>query len=181
MQGEFRSVQDHEEWTKIVADSDTGAYVMQGFMVHDRTMNRPVTDQRTIEKAVRRLARLKGWDEQLTAVTGPLTTIIPVDGETFDRPTPSRITKLDDEGGWWLLVPVDYLDQVDDPRLEFHVRQGSSELIFWAVEAVALRGGPFPKLPEFGYTVEYAIKNRTFYMYNDHPDAPRQTREFFNG
>jgi hypothetical protein len=179
MQGEVRPVEDHEEWAQL-ADSETGAYVMQGFVVHDETMNRFVTDQRTVDKACLRLARRKGWDEQLTAVAGPLTTVQPADGETFDRPTPGHVTEFDEEGGWWLLVPVDYLDQVDDPRLEFHVRLGSSELIFWAVEAVALRGGPFPKLPEFGYTVEYAIKDKTLYMYNDHPDAPRQTRDFLN-
>ncbi len=147
MEGEVRSIQDHEEWTKIVADSETGAYAIQGFAVYDRTMNRSVTDERTMEKAVRRLARLKGWNEEMAGVVGPLTTRIPADGETFDRPTPSHVMELGDKGGWWILVPVDYLDQVDDPRLEFHVRQGSSELLFWAVEAVALRGGPVPLLP----------------------------------
>jgi hypothetical protein len=81
VEGEVRSTQDHEEWTKIVADSDTGAYVMQGFVVHDRTMNRPVTDERTVGKALRLLARRKGWDEQLTGYAGPLGGMIPTGGD----------------------------------------------------------------------------------------------------
>lgn len=180
MSGRIQTVEDHEEWTSIVEGSDSGVYVMQGFIVRDETMNRFVTDQRVVAKAARRLARRKGWDEVLTTVTDPMTTVQPSDGEIFDHPTPSRATSLGDQGGWWMIVPVDYLDQVDDPRLEFHVRQGSSELIFWAVEAVALRSGPFPQLLEFGYNVEYALKDRILYMYNDHPDAPRQTQDLLD-
>jgi hypothetical protein len=107
MEGEVRSIRDHEEWTKIVADSDTGAYVMQGFVVHDQTMNRPVTDRRAIEKAVRHLARRKGWDLQLTGYAGTLAGVIPT-GETFDR------LEFGDDGGCRLVVPVDYLAQLDD-------------------------------------------------------------------
>lgn len=176
MRGPIHTVEDHEEWTRIVEGSDSGVYMMQGFVVFDETMNRAVTDKRTVEKATRRLAQRKGWDEAFAVVIGPMTTVRPVDGETFDRRTPSTVTELGDAGGWWLLVPVDYLDGVDDPRLEFHIRQGSSDLIFRAVEAVALRGGPFPKLAEFDYTVEYAVKDKCLYTYNDHPDAPRLAR-----
>lgn len=122
MRGSLRPVEDHEEWTKIVEGADSGVYAMQGFVVRDETMNRFVADQRTVEKAARRLARRKGWEEALTFVAGPMTTAQPVAGEAFDRRSPSTVAGLGDEGGWWLVVPVDYLDQVDDPRLEFHIR-----------------------------------------------------------
>jgi hypothetical protein len=171
MEGEFRSIRDYEEWTKIVADSDTGAYVMQAFVVHDRTMDRPVTDGHTIKKVVQRLARRKGWNEGLTGVFGPLEGTISPDGKTFDR------LKFGDDGGWWLVFPADYLKQVDNRCLEFHVQQDGSELIFLSVQEVALRDGPFPLFLEFGYTVEFTAKDGTLCMYDD---APRHIREFLS-
>ncbi len=187
MRGNIVPVEDHEEWTKIVADSDTGAYVMQGFMIHDKTNNARVTNRGAAVKVLKALARRKGWDERLVTMTSPLEAHIPLDPTApRDKPARGRVVNVREEGMWWVIVPVDYLDQLDDPegRLEFHVplkkKKEERLVILWAFEAHKKRTGE-PQPLEFDYTVEFAIKDRVLHTYNDHPGAEHAAKEFFRG
>ncbi len=80
------------------------------------------------------------------------------------------------EGGWWLVLPVDYHEDFHDPeRCEFRVRMCGRDVALFARELSERRSGE-TSLAEFGYTVEYAVVGGDVCVYNDHPDAPEATR-----
>ncbi len=184
MQGDVRPVEDHEEWTRIVADADGGVFTMQGFMVHNTTKDRPVTERHIVEQAVEDVVRRKGWGE-LASVAGPMQAHQPINPNAWQRPDKKAkgyVRDFKSIGGWWLIVPVDYLDDLDDPQsMCFDVELRKRAVSLWAFEAYTERHDPGSKIPEFDYNVEYALKDSALYMYNDHPAAGRQTREFFGG
>ena len=76
------------------------------------------------------------------------------------------------EGGWWLVVPIDYLEGAAHPGLEFHADYEGQEIVFWVFEAHVKRFGG-PKLPEFDHQVEFALRAKDLYVHDYHPDALR--------
>jgi hypothetical protein len=79
------------------------------------------------------------------------------------------------KGGWWVVVPIDYLEGVTHQEdLEFHADYEDREIVFWAFEAHVERFGG-PKLPEFDHKVEFALRGTDLYVHDDHPDALRYT------
>ena len=71
------------------------------------------------------------------------------------------------------MVPIDYLEDADDQRLEFRADYEGKEIVFWAFEAHAKRFGG-PRLLEFDHKVEFALRGETLYMHDDYLDALRQ-------
>ncbi len=180
---ETRYVQDHEEWLGLVERADC-VYSPHGFMAFNAAAppsspRRLITDQKVVEKAVELLAREFGWGG-FVGVAGPLTTEEAVfEGRYGEEPryvgTESRAV----EGGWWLVLPVDYHEYLHDQgRLEFRARAKGRDVALFARELAERRAGE-ASLKEFDYTVEYALVGRDICVYNNHPDAPEATRAMF--
>ncbi len=185
---EQRRVEDHEDWLRIVERSETGAYSMQGFMAYDAEevgggRRKLVTDQGVVEEALAALGAEFGWGS-LAAVTGPLIT---TDEEVGARrpdgtvahaggPLGARRHTSAIAGGWWLVVPVDYPDDLHDPeRAEFRTRVGGRRIVLYARELAEKRSGR-TSLREFDFSVEFAIADGAVCVYDDHPEAPAITR-----
>jgi hypothetical protein len=156
-----RPVPDHDEWARLARDG--GIFVVQGFTAYDQTRGEYLRDPLEVEGAIAVIAERKGW--LLTDVNGPLVSGIEhLDVNSFGRGL---------EGGWWIVVPIDYLEDADDQRLEFRADYEGKEIVFWAFEAHAKRFGG-PRLLEFDHKVEFALRGETLYMHDDYLDALRQ-------
>jgi hypothetical protein len=158
-----RSVRDHEEWTRLSRDTGGEVFIAQGFVVRDGTNGGYVTDPLAVEGALGVVAEHKGWP--LADVGGPM-----VSGP---KPAEADGFGTRKEGGWWLVVPADYLEDATHPDLEFRAEYEDREIVFWAFEAHAERFGG-PKLIEFEHEVEFVLRGRTLYVHDDHPDARRR-------
>ena len=146
--GKWVHVEDHAEWAAIAAGSDTGAYRVEGFVVRDATTEELVTEPDVVERAVEELAQSKGWDLRLAVVRGQLMT--------------SRF------GCWWVSVPVDYLDGLDDrPAMTFDVELGDRSVSLWAYEHYAEVEEPERVIPEFEHIVEMGVNGGTMYVYEE--------------
>ena len=184
MEFEQRYTEDHEEWLQIVEKAEGGVYVLQGFMAYNpsappSSKRRHVRDQKVVERAVAKVRDEFGWGV-LTAVTGPLTVGVAV----FEGRTGEAIRYAGDdtgavEGGWWLLLPVDYHGYFHDrQRCQFLVRECGRDVALYAREYAEKQSGEVT-LEEFRYTVEYALVDGDIYVYNDHPDSPEIARALF--
>ena len=184
MNGHVELIEDHEEWTEIVSEADGGVFTMQGFLVHNVTKDRPVSERHIVEQAVEEVARRKGWGT-LAGVSGPMQSHQPINQKAWERPdkqVQGYVRDFKSVGGWWLIVPVDYLSDLDNPdSLCFDVDLRKRAVSLWAFEHYVEKHEPENKLPEFDYNVEYALKGDTLYMFDDHPATPQQAREFFGG
>jgi hypothetical protein len=158
-----RPVRDHEEWTRLACDAEGGIFLAQRFVVRDETRGGYVTDPFEVEGALAVVAEDEGW--ALADVGGAL-----VSGE---GPSDTDGAGARMEGGWWIVVPADYLEEADDPNLEFRADYGGREIVFWAFEAHAKRSGG-PKLSEFEHEVEFVLWGQTLYVHDDHPDVLRR-------
>ncbi len=101
MQSEFGTVKDHEEWARLTADAEGCVFKAEVFYVHNSTKNKPVRKWHTVEQAVTEVARRKGWGGGV------------VGAAKYRRP--GEIEARRGEGEWWITVPIDYLNDVDDP------------------------------------------------------------------
>jgi hypothetical protein len=156
-------VWDHAEWTRLARNAEGGVLVTQAFVVRDETRGQYVTDPLEVEEALTVLAEHKRWP--LTDVGGPL--ILGEEAPDVDS------FGAEMEGGWWLLVPTDYLqDTDDDQRFEFRSGYGDREIVFWAFGAHVKRSGS-PKLPQLEHVVEFALRGQTLYMHDEHSTALR--------
>ena len=156
-------VRDQEQWTRLSRDAGGEVFIAQGFVVRDETHGGYVTDALAVEGALGVVAEDEGW--ALTDVGGPMVSgPKPADVDGFG----TRI-----EGGWWLVVPADYLEDATHPDLEFHADYEDREIVFWAFEAHVERFGG-PKLLEFEHEVEFVLRGRTLYVHDDHPDELRR-------
>lgn len=177
MKGAIKHVEDHEEWAGIAADSDTGAYAIQGFMLHNWTKDKPVTEFNVASAAIAELASRKGWDARLCSHVGAMETYRAADPDApvvSGRKAPGYVTGFRDAGGWWLCVPIDYLDQLDEPEhMSFEVSLKKRDVSLWAFEAYTKRHDPQSAIAEFSTTSEMALKDGTLYMYSDHPANER--------
>lgn len=180
---ETRYVEDHEEWLTLAGRAEGGVYALHGFMAFNASAppsspRRLITDQKVVEAAVERLGREFGWG-RLAGVSGPMTT-----GEAvfevlaIGEPRYVGVESRPVEGGWWVRMPVDYFEYFHDPgRCLFRVRACGRDVALYAREFDERRAGK-TSLPEFGYTVEYALVGNDVCVFNDHPDAPEATRAF---
>ncbi len=179
---EQRYVRDREEWLRLV-ERAKGVYSQHGFMAFNASVppsspRRLITDKRVVEIAVEELARELGWGE-FVGVAGPLT----IEESIFEVRCAEEPRYLGDqsrtvEGGWWLILPVDYHEDFHNPeRCEFRVRARGRHVALYARELAERRAGKPTTLAEFEYTVEYAVVGRYFCVYNNHPDAPENAPE----
>ena len=149
-------VWDHEEWTQLARDAEGGIFVTQEFVVRDNTRGGYVTDPLDVEGALGVVAEHQRW------------TLADVGGAILLSTGPSGsgdpATLL--EGGWWILVPIGYLEGAIHPDLEFHADYESREIIFWAFEAHVERFGG-RKLPEFDHQVEFALRGKELYVHRN--------------
>ncbi len=133
---------------------------MHGFMAwEERAAGRkPIKDRSVVRRAVERLRQEFGWPEL---------------AQMIDRlGTAQQGRLLPVEGGWWLLLPVDYAGDLHDAEaLEFKVRVLGKEVVLYARELAEKRSGSVT-LPEFRYTAEYALVEGNICIFDDHPDAP---------
>ncbi|MDP9474841.1 MAG: hypothetical protein M3R38_03975 [Actinomycetota bacterium] len=183
---EQRRVADHEEWTRIVEKSESGAYAMQGFAAYAEVgggRRKLITDQRVVDEALAALREEFGWGG-LAAVTGPLITtdeevgtkrahgtVAPAEG-----PPGARRQSRTVEGTWWIIVPVDYAQDLHDPeRAEFRARVGGRRVVLHARELAEKRSGR-TSLREFDFSVEFAVADGAVCVYDDHPEAPAIVR-----
>lgn len=180
---EQRYVEDHEAWLKVVERADGGVYSMHGFMASNASAppgspRRLITNERVVERAVEKLREEFGWGE-LTGVNGPMTTGVAVfEVLAIGEPRYVGVESRPVEGGWWVRMPVDYFEYFHDPgRCLFRVRACGRDVALYAREFDERRAGK-TSLPEFGYTVEYALVGNDVCVFNDHPDAPEATRAF---
>jgi hypothetical protein len=158
-----RPVRDHEEWTRLSRDAEGEVFIAQGFVVRDEKDGGYVTDPLAVEGALGVVAEHKGWP--LADVGGPMVSgPKPAEADGFG-------TRM--EGGWWLVVPADYLEDATHPDLEFHAHYKDREIVLWAFEAHVERFGG-PKLLEFEHEVEFVLRGRTLYVHDDHPDELRR-------
>ncbi len=178
---ETRYVEDHEEWLTLAGRAEGGVYAMHGFMAFNAAAppsspRRLITDRRVIEKAVEQLGKEFGWGA-LAGVGGAMTTGVAVfEVLAIGEPRYVGDESRPVEGGWWLVLPVDYHRQLHDPgRCEFRVRACGRDVTLYAREFDERRAGK-TSLPEFDYTVEYAVVGKDVCVFNDHPDAPEATR-----
>jgi hypothetical protein len=154
-------VWDYVEWTRLARDAEGGVFVAQGFVVRDDTRGGCPTDPLEVEGALGVVAERQGW--ALADVGGRMTSGIGSSG--MGDPG----TQL--EGGWWIVVPVNYLGGASHPDLEFRAEYEGRDIVFWAIEAHVERfGGPKP--PEFDHRVEFALRGKDLYVHDYHPDAP---------
>jgi hypothetical protein len=158
-----RPVRDHEEWTRLACDAEGGIFLAQRFVVRDETRGGYVTDPFEVEGALAVVAEDEGW--ALADVGGAL-----VSGE---GPSDTDGAGARMEGGWWIVVPAGYLEDANDPNLEFRADYGGREIVFWAFEAHAKRSEG-PKLSEFEHEVEFVLRGQTLYVHDDFPDVLRR-------
>ena len=177
---EERYVKDHAEWLRLAERADDGVYAMHGFVASNAAAppsspRRLITDKRVVEKAVEQLGKEFGWGA-LAGVSGPMTTDVSVfEVLSIGEPRYVGDETLPVEGGWWLVLPVGYHRHLHDPgRCEFRVRACGRDVTLYAREFDERRAGK-TSLPEFGYTVEYALVGNDVCIYNDHPDAAEAT------
>ena len=157
-------VWDHEEWMHLARDAEGGIFIAQGFVVRDNTRGGYLTDPLEVEGALDVVAEHERWT--LADVGGP---IIPGTG-----PSDAGDLGTQMEGGWWVVVPIDYLEGAIHPDLEFHADYESRDIVLWAFEAHVERFGG-SKLPEFDHRVEFALRGKDLYVHDYHPDALRYT------
>lgn len=126
-------VWDYEEWMRLARDAEGGIFRAQGFVVRDETNGGYLSDPLEVEGALRVVAKHERWT--LADVGGPIVSgpkQQPADVDGFG-------TQM--EGGWWLVVPIDYLEGATHPGLEFHADYEGQEIVFWALEAHVKRFG----------------------------------------
>jgi hypothetical protein len=154
---------DHDEWTRLTRDAEGRIFVAQGFIVRDETRAAHVTDPLEVEGALGVVAEREGWP--LADVGGPIVSSLkqPADGCSAQM-----------KGGWWAVVPIDYLEGATYQDLEFHADYEDRKIVFWAFEAHVERFGG-PKLPEFDHKVEFALWDKDLYVHDEHPDALQYT------
>ena len=105
---------------RLTERAEDGVYTMHGFVAMNAAAppsspRRLVTDGKVVEKAVERLREEFGWGP-LAGASGPMLTV---------KGRERRVV----EGGWWIVVPVDYHEHFHDPELcEFRVRGPGSRL-----------------------------------------------------
>jgi hypothetical protein len=155
-------VWDHEEWTRLARDAEGGIFVAQGFVVRENTRGGYVTDPLEVEGALRVVAEHERWT--LADVGGPIV--------SCTKPLTVDYLGTQMEGGWWIVVPIDYLEDANHPALEFHAEYEGREIVFWAFEAHVKRFGG-PKLPEFDHKIEFALRGKDLYVHDDYPDVRR--------
>jgi hypothetical protein len=158
-----RPVRDHEEWTRLSRDAEGEVFIAQGFVVRDEKDGGYVTDPLAVEAALGVVAEHKGLplaDVGCPMVSGP-------------KPAEADGSGTRMEGGWWLVVPADYLEDATHPDLEFHADYEGREIVLWAFEAHVERFGG-PRLIEFEHEVEFVLRGRTLYVHDDHPDELRR-------
>lgn len=179
---EFRYIEDHEEWLRVAEKSDGGVFSMHGFMAYNpsappSSSRRYITDQRVIEKVVEKLRNQFGWGE-LAGVPGPMTTSLAhLEAREGEGIRYLGYENQPIEGGWWVVLPVDYHENFHDPeRCEFQVRVCGRDVAFYAREYAERRAGK-TSLEEFDYTVEYASVGGAVHVFNDHPEAESVTRD----
>ena len=151
-------VWDHEEWTRLARDAEGGIFVAQGFVVRESTRGSYVNDPLEVEGALRVVAEHERW--ALADVGGPI-----VSGAKPSHVARSGTPQM--EGGWWIVVPIDYLEDDNHPDLQFHADYEGREIVFWAFEAHVERFGG-PKLPEFEHKVEFALRGRDLYVHDEY-------------
>ena len=160
MRYEQTHIRDHEEWLNFAKTAEGGICVMHGFAAsEERGAGRmPIGDPNLVRRAVEQLRSGFGWPE-LARMIGRLATA---------RRGPLHPV----EGGWWLLLPVDYAEDLHDAEaLEFRVRVLGKEVVLHVRELAERRSGAVT-LPEFRYTSEFALVDGTVCIFDDHPDAP---------
>ncbi len=182
---ETRYVEDHEAWLRLVERADGGVYSMHGFMAYNPSApksspRRLITDRKVVERAVEKLKEEFGWGE-LTGVSSPMTTAEAVFEANLGELMRGEPRYVGDrsrtvEGGWWVVLPVDYHEDFHDPEAcEFRARSCGRDVALFARELAERRSGK-TSFAEFDYTVEYAVVGRDICVYNDHPDAPEATQ-----
>lgn len=179
-----RYVEDHEDWLTLAGRAEGGVYAMHGFMALNASAppnspRRLITDQKVVEAAVEGLREEFGWGA-LAGVRGPITTCVSV----FEVLAIGEPRYVGDEshavqGGWWLVLPVDYHGDLHDrERCLFRAR--GRDVALYAREFDERRAGK-TSLAEFDHTVEYAVVGNDICVYNDRPDAPEATRAMMEG
>lgn len=180
---ETRYVEDHEEWLTLAGRAEGGVYALHGFMAFNASAppsstRRLITDQKVVEAAVERLGREFGWG-RLAGVSGPMTTgeaVFEARAGSLEEPRYVGDESRAVEGGWWLVLPVDYHEDLTDrERCLFRTRARGRDVALYAREFDERRAGK-TSLAEFDYTVEYAVVGSYICVYNNHPDAPEATR-----
>jgi hypothetical protein len=184
MEDNIRLIEDHEEWTRIVAASESGAYVQHGFAIYNIDTEIYVGQQHRARKIFERLYKRQGWDMRFARHVRPHKSYSPLeDGHPLlaGGRTAAYEWDFSKDGWWWAWAPVDYLDELDDPAaMVFDLEEKKPPFTVWAAEATAklTNGEGFPVLPEFHYTTEAAFLDGRLLSYNDHPDAEGTLRRY---
>ncbi len=177
MNYETRGVRDREEWLEYAQRADGGIYTTAGFMALNpaappSSPRRIIADRVVIERAFEKLRDEFGWGD-LAGVGGPIvsqTGLIEHDPEGEEHIVGIIEAKV--LGGWWLILPVDYPEQLGGPEgLSFTVRACGRDVVLFARELAERRSGGIT-VPEFATTVEFACVDGTVCVFSDHPDAP---------
>ncbi len=175
MKGDFQVVEDHEEFARIVRDSETGVYVQELWSAHSNRRGKPVSSANVAMKAFKALYEREEWDRRLLLVNpGVSFSPLPQDAAAGRMRRRSNPMDLSGEGFWWATAPIDYWEEFDAPENHvFDVRTRDLDISLWAFEYTSrLTPEKIPPLPEFRYRWEAAIVDDAMFVYDESPEAP---------
>jgi tellurite resistance-related uncharacterized protein len=96
--------QEYSEWSWLLKQSDSRPFVLEGVLVRDTTMRRPVTDK-AVDKALVKLAKRRYWPGAIPWVAAAW---------------------WPKQGLWQVPLPADYLEEAKGKP--FSIKSGSSRI-----------------------------------------------------